>query len=172
MRFLVSAFIFAVWAMSSVNAEVIGNINREEKKFGEWFVVCEEDVMLDNADCKAFTNFYNGTAQMFVQPQNQVANQIVLIIPQVLDGSIVQMRVDKNKLLRSDPVVRNEFGVIPLSPSVQKSIFEQLRPGQNLFLRFSVQTGKNDFREVTIKISLAEFSKMLVYYDMKMSKNN
>ena len=49
---------------SFLYAEVIDNITKEEKKFGDWTVLCEKDVMMEDANCKIFTTFYNNTSSV------------------------------------------------------------------------------------------------------------
>lgn len=156
----------------SLYGEIIDNIVVEEKKFGDWTVLCEEDVMLENASCKIFTTFYNDTSSVYIQPNNKVANQVVIMIPSALETTNVKIKIDKNFLITSDIIEkRSEYGVIPFSPAKQKMMLMQLKNGQNMYIRFTVRDLKvvGGMKEITAKISLAEFSKLLVYYDLKMS---
>lgn len=157
---------------SFVNAEVIDNITTEEKKFGDWTVLCEKDVMLENADCKIFTTFYNDTSSVYIQPNNKIANQVVIMIPSALETTNVKVKIDKNPLIVSDIIEkRAQYGVIPFSPAKQKLMLSQLKNGQEMYIRFTVRDLKvaGGMKEITVKISLTEFSKMLVYYDLKLS---
>lgn len=159
---------------NSFSAEIIDNILREEKKFGDWTVLCEEDVMMENIDCQVFTTFYNDSSSVYIQPNNKIANQVVIMIPSVLENTNVKVKVDKNNLITSDTVdKRPEYGVIPFSPSKQKLMLSQLRDGQEMFIRFTVRDLKvaGGMKEITARISLTEFSKLLVYYDIKMGNN-
>lgn len=154
----------------SSSAEIIENISTEEKKFGDWTIVCEEDVMMEKIDCKIFSNFYNNTSSIYIQPNNKIANQVVIMIPSVMEGSNVKIKIDKNKIITSDFIEKvAEYGVIPFSPAKQKLMLNQLKSGQDLFIRFTVRDLKvaSGVKEITAKISLAEFSKLLVYYDVK-----
>ena len=156
----------------SVHAEIIDNIIVDEKKFGDWTILCEEDVMLENSSCKVFTTFYSDTSSVYIQPNNRVANQVVIMIPSALETTNVKVRIDKNPLIISDIIEkRADYGVIPFSPTEQKMMLNQLKNGQNMYIRFTVRDLKvaSGIKEITAKISLAEFSKLLVYYDSKMS---
>ena len=50
-------------------------------------------------------------------------------------------------------------------------MLNQLKNGQEMYIRFTVRDLKvaGGMKEITVKISLTEFSKMLVYYDLKLS---
>ena len=157
---------------SFLYAEVIDNITKEEKKFGDWTVLCEEDVMMEDANCKIFTTFYNNTSSVYIQPNNKIANQVVIMIPSALETTDVKVKIDKNPLITSDIIEkRDRYGVIPFSPTKQKLMLSQLKKGQEMYIRFTVRDLKvaGGMKEITVKISLTEFSKMLVYYDLKIS---
>lgn len=153
-------------------AEIIDNISKEDKKFGDWNVSCEEDVMIEKVDCKIFTNFYNESSSIYIQPNNKIANQVVIMIPSVLENTIVKVKIDKNNIIASDNIERRQdYGVIPFSPAKQKQMLTQIKGGQEMFIRFTVRDLKaaGGMKEITAKISLAEFSKLLVYYDIRMN---
>ncbi len=159
---------------NSFSAEIIDNILREEKKFGDWTVLCEEDVMMENINCQVFTTFYNDSSSVYIQPNNKIANQVVIMIPSVLENTNVKVKIDKNNLIVSDIIdKRPEYGVIPFSPAKQKLMLSQLKDGQDMFIRFTVRDLKvaGGMKEITARISLTEFSKLLVYYDIKMGNN-
>lgn len=171
MRKNIFIFIFCLFSFASFGAEILDNIARESKKFGDWTISCEEDVMIDKVDCKIFSNFYDNTCSIYIQPNNKIANQVVIIIPSVLEKTNVKFKVDRNSLINSDTIYRlPDYGVIPFAPNRQKQMLSQLKSGDNLYIRFTVRDVKaaNGTKEITAKISLAEFSKLLVYYDMKM----
>ena len=49
-------FIFCVFmCRNSFSAEIIENISKQEDKFGDWIVACEEDEMMDKTNCKIFS---------------------------------------------------------------------------------------------------------------------
>lgn len=157
---------------NSFSAEIIDNISKEEKKFGDWTISCEEDIMMGKTDCKIFSIFYDNTSSVYIQPNNKIANQVVVMIPQALEKTDVKIKVDKNNIILSDVVdKKTEFGVIPFSPTKQKLMLSQLRIGQDMFIRFTIRDLKvaEGVKEITARISLAEFSKLLVYYDMKIN---
>jgi len=154
--------------------EIIDNILIEEKKFGDWTVFCEEDVMMASINCQIFTTFYNNSSSVYIQPNNRIANQVVLMIPPALENTNVKVKIDKNKLIISDTIDKKfEYGVIPFSPLKQKLMLSQLKTGQDMFIRFTVRdlSVAGGVKEITARISLAEFSKLLVYYDIKMGNN-
>ena len=160
---------------SSFATEIINNISREEKKFGDWTVSCEEDVMMEDIDCKIFSTFYNDTSSVYIQPNNKIANQVVIMIPSVLENTNVKIKIDKNNIITSDIIdKRSEYGVIPFSPAKQKLMLAELKDGQDMFIRFTVRDLKvaGGMKEITARISLNEFSKLLVYYDIKMNNKS
>lgn len=175
MKKIFFAIFTCLFFANSFAAEIIDNISKEEKKFGDWTVSCEEDVMMENIDCKIFSTFYNDTSSVYIQPNNKIANQVVVMIPSVLENTNVKIKIDKNKIITSDVVdKKSEYGVIPFSPAKQKLMLSQLKNGQDMFIRFTVRDLKvsGGMKEITARISLAEFSKLLVYYDLKMSSRN
>ena len=42
---------------NSFSAEIIENISKQEDKFGDWIVACEEDEMMDKTNCKIFSEY-------------------------------------------------------------------------------------------------------------------
>lgn len=164
--FLFSSNLFA--------AELIDNISKEEKKFGDWTVTCDEDEMMEKIECKIFSTFFNENSSIYIQPNNKVANQVVIIAPLAKEGSILKFKVDKNDLISSDTIVKSdEYGIIPFSPSKQKTMLNQIKNGQIAYIRFTVNDPQavNGEKEITAKISLAEFPKLLIYYDTKVGND-
>ena len=156
-------FIFCVFmCRNSFSAEIIENISKQEDKFGDWVVACEEDEMMDKTNCKIFSEFYENSF-IYVQPNNKVANQVVIIIPTAKNDTTLKFKVDKNALI-------DAYGIIPFSPVNQKTMLNQIKSGENLYLRFTINDpkGLNGEKEMTAKISLAEFSKLLAHYNIKM----
>ena len=164
-------FIFCVFmCRNSFSTEIIENISKQEDKFGDWVVVCEEDEMMDKTNCKIFSEFYENSF-IYVQPNNKVANQFVIMVPTAKNGTTLKFKVDKNALIVSDNIAKNDaYGIIPFSPVNQKTMLNQIKSGENLYLRFTVNDpkGLNGEKEMTAKISLAEFSKLLTHYNIKM----
>jgi hypothetical protein len=156
--------------LNNVRADIVENITKDEKQFGEWKISCQEDIMLEHIDCKISTTFYNNTSAIYVQPNNKIANQVVIMIPSAAENTMVKVKVDKNLIISSDLIDKKmEFGVVPFSPDNQKKIFRQIASGDNLYIRFTIRdlTFAGGMREVTIKKSMAEFTKLLIYYDSK-----
>jgi len=167
-------FFFCVFFSNSFGAEIVDNVLKEEKKFGDWTIVCQRDVMSDKPTCRIFSSFFNDSASVYIQPNNKVANQVVIIIPSAIEKTKVIVKVDKNNLITSDPIdKKNGFGIVPFSPYRQKLMLSELKTGQDMYIRFTVRDPKvaDGIGEITAKISLVEFSKLLVYYDMKMNNS-
>jgi hypothetical protein len=163
--------VFCLFSFKSFAAQIVDNIIREETKFGDWTIACEEDIMMGKIDCRIFSHFYNNTSAIYVQPNNKIANQVVIIIPAALEKTNVKFRVDRKSLIISETMEKSpEFGVIPFTPTKQKQMLTQLKDGENLFIRFTVRDLQvaGGIREITAKISLVEFSKLLVYYESRM----
>ncbi|MDR3289805.1 MAG: hypothetical protein LBT02_00790 [Rickettsiales bacterium] len=167
-------FLFIVIVfVCNANASIVDNVVKDEQKFGEWTVSCEEDVMYSDIQCKVYTRFYKDEASIFIQPNNKNINQVVIMLPDAMENSVVMIKIDKNSIINSDPVdKKNRYGVIPFSPKKQKSMLLQMKEGDNMLVRFNVRDSKvpGGVREITAKISLAEFGKMLIFYDSKIDK--
>lgn len=167
-------FIFcAFMCRNSFSAEIIENISSQEDKFGDWVVACEEDEMMDKINCKIFSQFYENSF-IYVQPNNKVANQVVIMIPSAKNNTTLKFKVDKDALIVSDNILKSDvYGIIPFPPTKQKMMLNQIKNGENLYLRFTINDPKsvNGEKEMTAKISLAEFSKLLTHYNVKMGND-
>jgi len=151
-------------------AEIIENKTTEERNFGDWKVLCKEDVMMDETNCKAFSKFYNNLGTIYIQPHNKIANQVVMMIPPAVLNTEVKVRIDKHEVISSRALSQDSYGVVPFSSKDQKTMLQQMKAGKGFFVRFFVEDkGSNKNKEITIKISLAEFTKMLMFYDQKIS---
>ena len=131
-------FIFCVFmCRNSFSAEIIENISKQEDKFGDWIVACEEDEMMDKTNCKIFSEFYENSF-IYVQPNNKVANQVVIMIPTAKNGTTLKFKVDKNALIVSDNITKNDaYGIIPFSP-VNQSFFSFLN--NKLFMNYIMKS--------------------------------
>ena len=92
------------------------------------------------------------------------------MVPTAKNGTTLKFKVDKNALIVSDNIAKNDaYGIIPFSPVNQKAMLNQIKSGENLYLRFTINDpkGLNGEKEMTAKISLAEFSKLLTHYNIK-----
>lgn len=166
----------AIYLLFSVgqafSAQVIENIQKEDRVFGDWTVSCEEDIMMEKVSCKIFTTFLNGSSSIYVQPQNKVANQVVVMIPSIAEKTSVKIRIDKNPLIVSNTIEkRAEYGVIPFYPADQQKLLNEMKPGKDLYIRFAISDPKSQSgaREITVKISLMDFIKMLDYYETRVN---
>lgn len=167
MKKIISAFFLAVFlSFSAAQAEII-DIQNEEKLFGDWKVFCEIDAMMSLAHCKVASKFYDSSSVISIQPSAKFANQFFIIIPQVLVGTFVKIRVDQNDLILSRNINNKDFGLIPLDDTQKNQLFSQMKNGDFLFLRFSVRGSE---KEVTIKLNLKDFRNALSYYNSRASK--
>lgn len=147
-------------------AEIIGMQN-DIQIFGDWKVLCENDVMIDGTYCKIATKFYNDTAAISLEPSSKLANQMIVVIPNVPAGNSVRIRIDKNDIIFSDPIKTSDFNLIPFSPAQKSMILNQMKKGDFLFIRFNIT---NSEKEITAKISLKDFRDAIVYYNSRISK--
>lgn len=149
----------------NANCELI-DVENEEKVFGEWKVFCEIDDMMDIAHCKVASKFYENTAVITIEPTAKFSNQFFIVIPQVLVGSFVQLRVDKNDLILSRNISEKDFGMIPLDEEQKILLYKQMKAGNFLFLRFNSRSSE---KEVTVKINLKDFRSALAYYSSRIN---
>lgn len=159
-------FVFLALMPSLAIAEII-DISNEEKTFGEWKVFCESDEMMNIAHCKIASKFYDNSSVVTIQPTAKFANQFFIIIPQILNGSFVKIRVDQNDLVLSRSISAKDFGLIGLSDDQKNILFSQMKNGDFMFMRFSV---KSSDKELTARLNLKDFRDALSYYNSRVSK--
>jgi hypothetical protein len=160
------AVILVIFLPINSYSEII-EAKKYEKHFGNWIVLCENDVMIDAVYCKIASKFYENKAVISLEPSLKLANQMILVIPNVKIGQSVKIKIDKNDIIFSKEVKTKYFGLIPLSP-VQKSIMlNQMKKGDFLFLRFNISGIE---KEVTVKINLQDFHKASSYYSSQITK--
>ena len=167
--FLGKIFLILFLQLTSFNlahAEII-DIQKEEKKFGDWKVYCETDVMMDNSHCKIASKFFDSSSAITIEPTPKFYNQLFIVLPQVRVGTFVTIRVDHNDLIFSDNAKANDFGLIQLDDTKKTEFYRQLKTGDFLFLRFNVKASE---KEVTAKINLKDFRSALSYYNSRVSK--
>lgn len=168
-----STFIFLIAfsnlaSFNQVKAEII-DVKKEEKTFGEWKVFCEIDEMMNIAHCKIGSKFYENTAVINIEPTAKFLNQFFIVIPQIKIGSFVKIRVDQNDLILSQNVTSKNFGLIPLSNEQKNQLFNEMKTGNFLFLRFNV---KDKDKEITARINLRDFRSALNYHNIRISNSN
>ena len=144
-------------------AEIIEPRN-EEKSFGDWKVFCEIDDMMSTSHCKIASKFYDNSSFISLQPTNHFANQFFIIIPKIKLGSFAKIRVDKNDLILSKNITNKDFGLLNIDNSEKNNLFNQMKSGEYLFLRFNINDSE---KEITVKLSLQDFIKALSYYNNK-----
>lgn len=168
--FFVTFFLFQAFQITNVSeakAEIV-DIQTEEKNFGDWKVFCETDVMMDISHCKIAAKFYENSAAISIEPTTKFFSQFFIIIPQVKLGSFVKIRVDQNDLILSKNVNVKDFGLIPLEETQKQDLFQQMKAGDFLYLRFSLRASE---KEVTAKINLQDFRNALAYYNSRVLKS-
>jgi hypothetical protein len=153
---------------TEVKAEVIDNVIKEIKKFDDWRVMCDNDVMLEEIRCKIAARFYNNTSSIYVQPKNKYANQIVIIIPPAVPVTKVKIKVGKNDVVESQEIRKDDFGVVPMESKTRKMLLKQMKTEKEyLYIRFTVKDEVNPegVKEITERISMRKFNEMLLYHE-------
>jgi len=144
-------------------AEIIENRN-EETNFGDWKLYCEIDDMMSLSHCKIASKFYDNSSVISLQPTPKFANEFFIIIPKIKIGSFAKIRVDQNDLVLSGNVSKQDFGMLPIEQTQKNILFNQMKKGDNLFLRFNVADSE---KEITIRLKLNDFNKALNQYNNK-----
>lgn len=172
MKFKNYLFLFVfIFLSNAAKAEIIENQKIISKEFGSWVVSCREDAMLAKSNCKFFTEIVEGTT-LFINPSN-LDNKIILISKEILEGSKVVFRIDRNNLINSRIVRKNTYNLIDIDVDSKKEIFEQLRLGKTLYIRFSVKDSSSNTgsKQITARLDLADFVKALSYYNTMTSNS-
>ncbi len=168
-NFLVTALCSAFFLLASFSqsmAEIV-NAENEEKIFGDWKVFCESDAMMDISHCKLASKFYENAAVITIEPTARFLNQMFVVIPQAKVGSFVKIRVDKGELILSKNIGAKDFGLIPLESDQKNMLYQQIKNGNALFIRFNLRDSE---KEVTVKINLKDFRNALAYHNSRASK--
>lgn len=157
---------FQLTSLNLVKAEII-DIQNKEKTFGEWKVFCEIDAMMDIAHCKIASKFFENTAVISIEPTAKFLSQLLVVIPQAKIGTFVKIRVDQNDLILSRNISIKDFGLIIIKEMQKQSLYQQMKVGDFLFLRFSVRGSEKD---ITAKINLRDFRNALNYHNSRAFK--
>ncbi|MES2676766.1 MAG: hypothetical protein V4612_00430 [Pseudomonadota bacterium] len=147
------------------HAEVIG-VQKDEKTFGEWRLICENDVMIDVSYCKIASKFFSNQAVISLEPSLKMMNQMIMVIPNLKLGETVKIRIDKNDIIFSNPVKKDDFGLVSLSPRQKQLILSQMKKGDFLFIRFNIKASE---KEITVGLNLKDFRDSVSYYNSKFS---
>lgn len=128
--------------------------------------------MLNEIDCRLFVEVTGGTT-LFVNPLSN-ENPVLISSKDAYYEKRMYVKVDANRLIASQPININKYGLINFTQSEMKALQNQIKNGSNLYIRFTIKdlTSPNGYREITAKISLAEFPKALVYHNNQMNKYN
>jgi len=91
----------------------------------------------------------------------------------IMEGSRVIFRIDRNELIGSGIVESNAYNIINIGIDRKREIFEQLKVGNVFYVRFSVKDDSNNTgsRQVTARLDLADFVKALDHYNTMMTKS-
>lgn len=146
-------------------AEII-ELRNIEKPFGDWKVYCEIDDMMNSAHCKIASKFYDTSSVISLQPSARLVNQFIIIIPKIKIGTFAKIRVDKYDLILSENISKKDFGLLPLSNEQKTILYNQMKHGEFLYLRFNIMDSE---KEITVKLNLQDFKRALTYYDQAIS---
>lgn len=163
---LIFLFSIVLFFTTNIQAEIV-NLQKDEKQFGEWKVFCETDLMMSLTHCRIGSKFFDEASAITIEPNNTLFNQFFITTPKIRLGSFLQIRVDQNDLIFSEIVKAKNFGLIDIKDEDKKLLFNQMKKGSFLFLRFNIA---NSDKEITAKISLADFRNALSYYKERVSK--
>lgn len=173
MKVLAKVFIFFIVFVnfSDIKAEIIQNEVLINKEFGSWIVSCKQDIMFDKKDCKLFTEITAGTV-LFINP-NVENNKIVLISKDIISGSKTVFKVDRYDFVETYEKQNNQYNLVDMDVKAKKTIFNQMKAGNSLFLRFTVkdESELSGTKKITAKLSLADFTKALIYFESRFNPN-
>ena len=163
-------FLFFLINNGKLKAEIIENKKIFNKAFDVWNVSCEEDEMLNEIGCRLFVEVTGGTI-FFVNPLSN-ENPVLISSKDSYFDRRMYVKIDTNKLMISQPMANNKYNIVNFSQAELKTIANQIKGGKNLYLRFTIKdtTSPNGFKEITAKISLAEFQKALDYHNKQINK--
>jgi hypothetical protein len=150
--------------MTVCGAEIIDNKKIIDKKFDVWSVSCENDEMFYKVKCRMFVEITSGTT-MFVNP-NSVSNKLLFISSDVYFDTKAYVKIDDGKLYESDLIIQNKYNFIKFSAQSIRDLYDEIRVGEYFFIRYTVKDriSATGFKEITAKISLAEFQKAFVFF--------
>jgi hypothetical protein len=146
------------------HAEIIDNEKIIQKKFDIWAVSCEDDEMFYKIRCRMFVEVTNGTT-IFVNP-NSISNKLLFVSTDAYPDTKAYVKVDNGKLYESDVIAQNKYNFIRFQTPSIKELYELMRTGEYFFIRFTIKDilSTNGYKEITAKISLAEFQKAFVFF--------
>jgi hypothetical protein len=148
------------------SAEVI-DVQKDQRNFGEWRLICENDVMVDVPYCKIASKFYQDQAVISLEASFKFRNQMIMVIPNLKLGETVQIRIDKNDVIFSNPATKDDFGLVNLSPRQKSMILSQMKNSDFLFIRFNIRSSE---KEITVKLNLKDFRDAISFYNSKFSR--
>lgn len=158
--------------LDSAKAEIIENKKVLNKSFDVWNVSCEDDEMLNDINCRLFVEITGGTV-FFVNPLS-IENPVLVSSEDSFFNKKMYIKIDGNRLISSLPITGNRYSIVNFNQSDLKLISNQIKTGKYLYIRFTIKdiTSPNGFKEITAKISLAEFQKALTYHNSQINKYN
>jgi hypothetical protein len=111
-----------------------------------------------------FVEVTNGTT-IFINP-NSISNKLLFVSTDAYPDTKAYVKVDNGKLYESDTIVQNKYNFIRFQTPFIKDLYDSIRTGEHFFIRFTIKDtlSTNGYREITAKISLAEFQKAFVFF--------
>ena len=164
-KYCSAILIFYLLFARPLKADIV-EVQKEQKQFGDWLVLCETDLMMNMSNCKIAAKFYNQTSVITIEPSTMINSHIILIIPQVKNGSMVKIKVDKNDLIFSNQAKPSGFGFISLDQKQKSLLLQQMEKGDFLFIRFN---SRDSEQEITARLNLKDFRKSVSYYNNKIN---
>ncbi len=168
-KIIISIFSLVLFFSFNIQAEII-NLQKDEKKFGEWKVFCETDMMMQTSHCRIGTKFFDNASAITIEPSGKSSfNQFFITIPKIKLSSFLQIRVDQNDLIFSKIIKESDFVLIAIDDEQKNILFSQIKNGDFLFFRFNI---KDSETEITAKINLSDFRNALAYCHQRSSLAN
>jgi hypothetical protein len=145
-------------------SEVIDNKKVTGKRFDVWNVSCEDDEMLSRIKCRMFVEITSGTT-VFINP-NSTTNKVLFVSTDAYVDTKAYVRVDGERLYESEPIMQNKYNIIKFQTAVIKELYDAMRTGEYFFMRFTIKDAMSatGYKEITVKIPLAEFQKAFVFF--------
>ncbi len=166
--YILALFIITVFTFNyNLKAEIV-NLQKDDKKFGDFKVFCEKDVMMNATHCQIGAKFFDNASSFTIEPNKVGFNQLMIVIPSIKLGGFVQIRIDQNDLIFSKIAKQNNFGLIEIEDNDKISLFKQMKTGDFLFFRFKI---KESDKEITTKLNLNDFRSALNYCIERSYKN-
>ena len=163
-KILILFFVCFLCFSYKVKAEIIANENIITKKFDIWTVSCKDDEMFSSINCRMFVQVTDGTT-IFVNP-NSNYNRLLIVSNDAFPNTKAYIKVDNSQLVSSESFIQSKYNFVKFTVKQLDFIYNKMRLGKNLYIRFTVKDklSANGYKEITAKVSLAEFQKAFVFF--------